>query len=238
MKGKCLKFFLKDPKLNEVPRVPFLPLIWRNSCWPRSQAEAAAVTMSLVVRHNVTLLRYNVTLWRYNVMSLSYLLFVIFFTPTYFLSCKKYTNKVRKFGTKNFFATKKRKWKFWNTNSHFCISTAILGKEREGWLLLPVPLRKDVHIYVCIPWRNLLKAVFIAFSVEKSTPVGKKHTTVDQVSQLLPEGISKHGVQTKNSAIWVLIGQTHGKCCSSKTISARSSAEVSKSSQLKALQFI
>ena len=70
----------------------------------------------------------------------AYLIFVIFFTPPYFLSCKKYTNKVRKFGTKNFFATKKRKWKFWNTNSHFCISTAILGKEREGWLLLPVPL--------------------------------------------------------------------------------------------------
>ena len=49
--------------------VPFLPLIWRNSCWPRRQAEAADVTntMSLVVCHNVTLWRNNITLWCHNV---------------------------------------------------------------------------------------------------------------------------------------------------------------------------
>ena len=38
---------------------------------------------------------------------LPYLIFVIFFTPPYFLSCKKYTNKVRKFGIKKIFRDKK-----------------------------------------------------------------------------------------------------------------------------------
>ena len=71
-----------------------------------------------------------------------------------------------------------RTWYIGQHNWCLCNWDIVLVTFRIWVGLSDVFITKDVHIYVCIPWRNLLKAVFIAFSVEKSTPAGKKYTTV------------------------------------------------------------